>query len=151
MLHGSLSPIDQLARAAAIVREHRQPGAQRHPLNQLAPERWLRARLVVDPARVGLARLWPIDPAVARPNLRDPAVAMARGETVEGEAVIVACSVGIDLDLVPAGADARLSAAPEARLMLVMPERDAHPVTRELATRLVRPAEITPVDDDWRR
>jgi hypothetical protein len=151
MLHGALSPVDQLARVAEIVRTHRQPGAERHPLNQLAPERWLRARLVVEPTRIGLARLRPIDPAVARPNLRDPAVAMALGETAAGEAVVVACSVGIDLDLVPAAADARLAVAADARLLLVVPERDAHPITRELAGRLVHPAEVVAIDDDWRR
>lgn len=150
MLHGALSPVDQLARVIEIVSTHRQEGAERHPLNQLAPERWLRARLVADPARIGLARLWPIAPAVARPNLRDPAVAMALGETDAGAPVVVACSVGIDLDLVPAAADTRLATAPDARLLLVVPERDAHPITRELAARLVRPAEVVPVDDDWR-
>jgi len=150
MLHGSLAPVDQLARVAEIVRAHRRPGAERHPLNQLAPERWLRAQLVAEPAPLGLTRLWPIAPAVPRANLRDTAVAMAQGETASGEVVVVACSVGVDLDLVPAAADARLSAAPGADLMLVVPERDAHPVTRQLAERLVRPAEVVTVRDDWR-
>lgn len=151
MLHGSLSPVDQLARVAEIVREHRRPDAERHPLNQLAPERWLRARLVAEPGRIGLRHLSSIGPAVPRPNLRDTAVAMARGETADGATVVVACSIGVDLDLVPAAADTRLAVAPDARLLLVVPERDAHPVTRELAARLVRPAEIVTVADDWRR
>ena len=150
MLHGGLSPVDQLARVVEIVRTHRRPGAERHPLNQLAPERWLRARLVADPARVGLARLRPLEPAVPRPNLRDRAVAMAIGEAADGEPVVVACSVGIDLDLVPAAADARLAASPEARLLLVVPARDDHPVTRQLAARLLDPAEIVPIEGDWR-
>ena len=85
-----------------------------------------------------------------RPNLRDRAVAMARGATPDGEAVVVACSVGVDLDLVPAAADARLAEAPDARLLLVVPARDAHPVTRELASRLVHPADVVTVEDDWR-
>jgi hypothetical protein len=106
---------------------------------------------VSEPARVGLADLRPIAPAVPRPNLRDPAVAMALGEDSDGSPVVVACSVGIDLDLVPAAADARLSSAPEARLLLVVPARDAHPVTRDLAARLARPAEVVPLDGDWRR
>jgi hypothetical protein len=150
MLHGGLSPVDQLARVAQIVRAQRRPGAERHPLNQLAPERWLRARLVADPTNIGLARLRPLAPAVARPNLRDRAVAMALGEGPDGEPVVVACSVGIDLDLVPAAADARLAAAPEARLLLVVPARDDHPVTRQLAARLRDPAEIVPIEGDWR-
>lgn len=150
MLHGGLHPAEQLARVAEIVRTHRRPDAERHPLNQLAPERWLRARLVADPARIGLARLRPLAPAVPRPNLRDRAVAMAIGEASDGAPVVVACSVGIDLDLVPAAADARLAASPEARLLLVVPARDDHPVTRQLAGRLRTPAEIVPIEDDWR-
>ncbi len=150
MLHGGLSPLDQLARVVEIVRAQRRPGAERHPLNQLAPERWLRSLLLEDPARIGLRRLRPVEPAVARPNLRDTAVAMAAGEADDGARVVVACSVGVDLDLVPASADTRLSVDPEARLLLVVPERDAHAVTRDLAARLVRPAEVVTVDDHWR-
>jgi hypothetical protein len=151
MLHGSLSPVDQVARVVEIVRSHRRPGAERHPLNQLAPERWLRAQVVAHPEQIGLARLRPIEAAVPRPNLRDRGVAVGLGETSSGEPVVVAFSVGVDLDLVPAAADARLAAAPDARLLLVVPERDAHPVTVDLAARLVHPAEIVTVEDDWRR
>jgi hypothetical protein len=151
LLHAGLSPVDQLHRVVEIVRRHRRPDAERHPLNQLAPERWLRARLVAEPERVGLARLRPIGPAVPRPNLRDTAVAIALGERADGAPVVVACSVGIDLDLVPAAADARLSAAPDAELLLVVPERDAHPVTRDLARRLARPAQVVALEGDWRR
>ncbi|HEY9555370.1 MAG TPA: hypothetical protein VIR58_01480 [Acidimicrobiales bacterium] len=150
MLHGSLSPIDQLGRAVEIVRSLRRAGAEPHPLNQLAPERWLRARLVADPGRLGLVRLRPIEGAVPRPNLRDRAVAVALGEDAHGAAVVVACSVGVDLDLVPAAADARLAIDPDARLLLVVPARDAHPVTRDLAARLADPAEVVALEGDWR-
>ena len=148
VIHAGLAPVDQLARVGEIVRAHRRAGAERHPLNQLAPERWLRALLVADPSRIDLEALRPADPAVARPNLRDRAVAMGLGSDSGGE-VVVACSVGVDLDLVPAAADARLSLAPEARLVLVVPERDDHRVTRSLAARLVRPAQVVTVPDDW--
>ena len=70
--------------------------------------------------------------------------------TASGAEVVVACSVGVHLDLVPAAADARQALAPDARLLLVVPERDAHPVTRALAERLVAPAELVPVAGDWR-
>jgi hypothetical protein len=150
VVHAGSSLVDQLARVAEIVRAQRRPGAERHPLNQLAPERWLRALLVAEPGRLGLRTLHPVDPAVPRPNLRDRAVAMAAGEDRAGAEVVVACSVGVDLDLVPSAADARLVHAPDARLLLVVPERDAHPVTRALAARLRRPAEIVTVPDDWR-
>ncbi len=150
VVHGSLTPAAQLARVVEIVREHRRPDAMRHPLNQLAPERWLRARLVADPGRIGLAELHAAPPAVPRPNLRDPAIAMAIGADREGAPVVVACSVGIHLDLVPSAADARHALHPDARLLLVVPERDAHPVTRRLADRLQHPGDVVALSGDWR-
>lgn len=151
MLHGELSPVAQLDRVREIVRRHRAPGAPPHPLNKLVPERWLRARLVAEPARIGLARLRSAQPAIPRHNLRDTDIAVATGETVDGEPVVVACSVGIDLGLVPAAADARLALEPGARLLLVVPARDAHPVTRDLAARLQAPAELVAVAGDWQQ
>ena len=150
LVHGGLPPRDQVIRVRDIVLEHRRPDAQRHQLNQLAPERWLRATLIRDPGRIGLAELHPAPPAVPRPNLRDPAIAIARGrDTANGE-VVVACSVGVHLDLVPAAADARAALAPDARLLLALPARDAHPVTEALAARLLSPAELVPLEGDWR-
>jgi hypothetical protein len=64
--------------------------------------------------------------------------------------MVVATSVGADLDLVPAAADARAARAPEARLVLVVPERDDHAVTRRLAAALAEPADIVTVDAGWR-
>ena len=83
---------------------------------------------------------------VPRPNLKDawPAVAT-------GEGVVVVCSVGIDLDLVPFAADARLAHGRDgARLVLVLPARDDHRVTRELNGLLRQPADIVTVPDGWR-
>jgi hypothetical protein len=151
MLHAGLSPMAQLARVAAIVRDVRRPDAEPHPLNQLVPERWLRCRLVADPGRIGLRELRPAPASIPRPNLRDKGVAIARGTTDDGAPVVVACSVGIDLDTVPSGADARLLLDPDADLLIVVPERDAHPVTRALAARLRRPAEVVALTGDWRR
>ena len=150
LVHAGLPSADQLARVRDIVLEHRRPAAERHPLNQLAPERWLRAGLVRDPGRIGLKELRPAPPAVPRPNLRDAAVAIARGRDEAGKEVVVACSVGVQLDLVPAAADARAALAPTARLLLALPARDAHSVTDALAARLLSPAELVPLDGDWR-
>jgi hypothetical protein len=150
MLHGDAPPIDQLSRAVDIVRQHRRADAPRHPLNQLVPERWLRAILVGRPDVIGLAELRPAEATRPRPNLRDVDVAVATGKTSEGRSVVVACSVGIDVELVPAAADARAVLDPTAELWLVVPERDVHPVTRRLADRLRSPARIVTVGDDWR-
>jgi hypothetical protein len=151
MVHGELTPREQLARVAAIVRDHRRPGTPRHPLNELVPERWLRAVLCRDPASIGLAELRAAEGARPRPNLRERGIAVAVGTAAGGGApVVVVCSVGVDLDLVPAAADARLAADPDAELWLVVPERDDHPITRRLAGRLRSPARIVPVPGDWR-
>lgn len=150
MVHGELTPQAQLARVAEIVRAHRQADAPFHPLNQLAPERWLRARLVRDPGLVGLSVVCPADPGRSRAGLRERDIAVAVGETPKGRTVVVACSVGVDVDLVPTAADARAALHPDAELWLVVPERDDHPTTRHLASCLRAPARVVPVTDDWR-
>lgn len=159
MVHGGLPATEQLARVAGIVRGHRRPGAPRHPLNQLVPDRWLRAVLCRDPGLVGLATLRPAEGARPRPNLAARDVALAVGEDRSGAPVVVACSVGIALDLVPTAADGRAAIdpadaarpdSPPSRLLLALPERDDHPGTRRMAARLRTPAEVVPVPGDWR-
>ena len=150
MVHGDLPTTEALASVVASVETHRRPDARAHPLRRLAPEGWLRWRLVEEPALVGLAELRPAEPTVARESVKDTAAAVAVGSTHAGETVVVACSVGIDLDVVPAGADARMAIAPDARLLVVVPERDDHPVTRRMAAALVHPAEVVALPGDWR-
>jgi hypothetical protein len=151
MLHAGLPPTEQLSRVIEIVREHRRPGAPPHPLNQLVQERWLRARLAADPARIGLQSLRPVETAIPRANLREVGAAAGVGTTAAGDQVVVVCSVGIHLDLVPAAADTRLAVDPGAPLLLAVPARDAHPVTEALATQLDPPAEVVALEGDWRR
>lgn len=109
MVHGGLPAVAQLDRVVAIVRGHRRADAPRHPLNQLVPDRWLRAVLCRRPELVGLASLRPAEGARARPNLAERDIAVATGTTADGSPVVVACTVGIALDLVPIAADARLA------------------------------------------
>jgi hypothetical protein len=125
-----------------LVAHHRHPGAEPHPLNRLAAARGLRARVVADPALVGAAFLTPVASVMEAPDLRTPWPAPAVGVDLDGGALVVVCSVGVDLDLVPAAADARLADGREARLILAVPERDAHDVTGQLAALLRDPAEI---------
>jgi hypothetical protein len=150
MMFAELSETDALARAAALVSEVRRPGAPRHPLNQLVPERWLRSVLVQQPALVGAASLRSVGSAVPRANLKDTGIATAIGTDADGRDVVVTCSTGVDLELVPGAADDRLAHAPDARLVLAVPARDALAVTTELASHLAVPAEVVTVDDDWR-
>jgi hypothetical protein len=153
MLHGDLPPEDAIAKVVAAVREQRRPGANPHPLNRLGGERWLRARLVVEPELVGASHLAAVPPVWPRTSVKDVVPAAAVGEDHAGRPLVVVTSTGIDLDLVPEAADVRSreGALPEdARLVLVVPERDAHPVTLGLAASLRHPAEVVPLAGDWR-
>ncbi len=149
MMFAELSDSDALARAVAFVDEVRRPGALRHPLNQLVPERWLRSVLVRRPDLVGAASLRSVGSAVPRANLKEAGVASAVGTDLDGRPVVVTCSTGVDLELVPGAADDRLAHAPDARLVLAVPTKDALAVTTELASHLARPAQVVPVGDDW--
>jgi hypothetical protein len=150
MLHGDLPTPEALAGVVDQVRARRHADAEAHPLGRMAAERWLRATVLADPGAVGADRLRAVEATVVRDSLKDVVPAIAVGEDADGP-VVVACSVGIDLDLVPAAADARTVHAPGARLVVVVPERDDHPVTRRLAASLVEPAEVVTVPSDWRR
>lgn len=140
MLHGDRPPLVALQGVVQAVAPHRQPGAAPHALNRIATERLLRARLIDEPDIVGASTLFVADPPVARSNLKDPVPCVAVGTDRSGQAITVVCSVGIDLDLVPFAADARLRHG--GRLIVVVPEQDAHAVTRQLLGRLREPAEL---------
>ena len=150
MLHGDVPPARQLAEVVATVRRFRRSSGPDHPFRRLAQERWLRDLVVARPALAGADELRRIDGPEPRGGVKDVLPAAAAGIDLDGRPVVVACSVGIDLDLVPWGADARDGVAPDARLVLVVPERDDHAVTRRLAADLLHPAELVTVDDDWR-
>jgi hypothetical protein len=154
MVHGDLAPADAIRTAADAVRAHRRPGAEPHPLNRLAASRWLRARLLAQLAAgtgplagSDLVAVPGVDPA---PGVDSRAPALALGRDPQGAPVVVACSVGVDLELVPVAADGRAALDPDARLVLVVPARDAVGVTTRLASALARPAEVLPVEGDWR-
>ncbi len=144
-LHGNRPTVEALAGVVDAVARHRSVGAPLHPLNRLGAERFLRWQVLQQPERVGAARLRVADPPVPRANLKDPVPCVAIGESPSGEALVVVCSVGIDLDLVPFAVDARqmhLPDAPDAVVVLLVPERDASPVTRRLAEQAVGPVRI---------
>lgn len=150
MLFAHQGETDALARVVELVAGIRTATAARHPLNQLVPERWMRAALVAEPERVGAERLVPVPSALARRNLLEVGVASAHGTDREGNPIVVTCSTGVDLDLVPAAADDRLSVDPGARLVLAVPARDVLAVTVELASRLIPAATVMAVEDGWR-
>lgn len=150
MMFADLGETDAVARAVDIVARYRAPGIERHPLNTLVPERWLRSVVVAHPALVGAAELRPVGSAVPRRNLRDDGVATAVGTAADGAPVVAVCSTAVDLDLVAAAVDDRLTHGPDARLLLVLADRDAAPITRDLAALVADGAEVVTVADDWR-
>jgi hypothetical protein len=150
MLHGDVPASESLARVVDVVSSHRRVGAQQHPLNRLAAERFLRWRLVDDPAIVAMETLVEAPPPLARQNLKDPTPCVAVGVDPDGVPTVVVCSSGVDLDLVPFAADACAAlddaAGTTHRLLIVVPPRDVVPFTEELTARLIGSAELVGVD-----
>ena len=144
-----------LAEASAAVRGLRRPGAPSHPANTLARGRWLRSVLVSSPASFGFASLTPVAPPLPWFDLPEAGPAPAVGVSASsGAPVVVVCSVGVDLDLVPTAADCRLlygagPAGSGSELWLVIPAGDDLPVTHALAARLDPPARVLTVPRGW--
>jgi hypothetical protein len=136
-----------LAGLVALVAEHRRPGAPAHALNRIARERYLRWRLVREPSLIGLDELRPATPPVPRRSLKEATPCAAVGSMTGAPGpIVVVCSVGVDLDVVPFAADARDAlAGPSDRLVIAVPVEDDLPVTRTLAARLAVPAEVVTV------
>lgn len=127
-LHRHLDDGANLRRAIAAVVRHRRPGQAAHPLTRLARQRWLRSVLLDDPSQIGLSDLEPVPPLRPRDAVSgdEPAAAASA-------AAVVICSVGVDLDLLPEAVDYRARVAPDAELVVVVPERDRRLATESLA------------------
>ena len=148
MLHGDVPAPDSLARIAATVAEHRRPGAGPHPLNHLAAERLLRWRVVEQPELIGAAQLAPAEPPLPRENLKDPVPCVATGRRPNGTPLVAVFASGVELDVVPYAADARLALGEPGvgDLVVVTPSRDRLPVIVEIAGLLRQPAELASLD-----
>lgn len=154
IIHGDVPAESALRGVVDAVEAHRRPAAADHPLHRLAPERLLRWRLIEDPGAIGLATLAATEPPIARPNVKDRVPATALGISAEGDEVVVVCSIGVDLDLVPFATDARLAAGggdgessdagrgAARATWLVVPARDHVAITSELIDRLVAPMRL---------
>jgi hypothetical protein len=113
-------------------------------MTSIGRERWLRSIVVAHPELVGTADLTAVEPPSPRADLRATSIAPAMGD-----GVVVACSVGIDPNLVPAAADVRAQHAPAAQLILVVPEGNDSPSTYRLAAALKQPARVITVPPNW--
>lgn len=151
MLHGDVPAIDSLARVVESVAQHRRTGARQHPLNTLAAERLIRWRIEQQPDLVGATVVAPAPPPMPRLNLKDPVPCVASGIDHDGERVVVVCSSGVDLDLIPYAADARLAVVGESgvgggNLVVAMPGRDRIALVGEIADRLRQSVTFVSVD-----
>jgi hypothetical protein len=146
---GPADPGRDLDEAVAAVAAWRRPGATAHPANALARSRWLRAVLCARPHLAGARHLHPVAPPLPGGDLTDNSAVPCLGSSAAAQPIVVVCSTGVDPDLVPTAADSRRLHSPDARLLIVVPEGDDHPVSRALAAALVRPAEVLTVPRSW--
>lgn len=140
MVNGTTTS-EQLRGVVRTVMQHRRDDAPTHPLNLLAPERALRARVLRNPEIIGVRTLSAAQPPVPRENVKDSVPCCAVGEDEHGPVVTVFVA-GIDLDAVPFAADARSHLAPDARLLIVTASRNIVPVQLRIASMLKQPAEF---------
>ncbi|MGB3411426.1 MAG: hypothetical protein WBA45_09510 [Microthrixaceae bacterium] len=148
-VNADMSPEDALGRTLEVVRKHRYSGAPVHPLQLLSRERWLRVSLLADPGRVGAKRLEAVAMTTEAPGMRDPHPAAAYGEHRDGQSLIAVCSTGINMATVPLAADLRAALDPSADLVILVPERDRHSATVELAAMLEGRVEVLGTEVDW--
>ncbi|MGE5210989.1 MAG: hypothetical protein ACM3MM_06970 [Acidobacteriota bacterium] len=143
LLHGDIPTVEALATVVESVLAYRSADSIQHPLNRLGQERYLRWQLEQDPALVGMTVVTPHEPPQPRPNLKDPIPCVARAVDSAGQEYTLVCSVGVDVDLVGFVADVQ-STTDEA-VIVVLRERDAIPLTRELLALLATPVDIRTV------
>jgi hypothetical protein len=102
-------PIEEsIASVVETVSVHRRKGAPFHPYNHLAPERFARWRAMHTPTSIGFASLTPVDPPVARTNVKDSVPCVALGDDGDGNVTATVFVHGIDLDVVSFAVDAAI-------------------------------------------
>ncbi len=139
-----------LDEAVRAVRARRRLSEPRHPANTLARGRWLRSIVCTRPELVGGRDLVPVEPPLPWFDLPEAGAAPAVGTSSPGaRPLVIVCSVGVDMDLIPTAADSRLIHRPGAGLAIVVPEGDDVPVTRALAAMLADPADVRVVPRGW--
>ncbi len=147
LVHSSMNSDTAVRRAVAMVAVERRRGSL-HPLSRMARERWLRSMLLDDPGTIGLSTLHAVPPLRPRSTVLGHVPIAALGTRQDGSDVVVVCSTGIDLDVVPEAMDYRRRDAPDADLVIVVPERDRHAATVALAAVSPR-TEVVGVVPPW--
>jgi hypothetical protein len=140
MLHGDIPTVEALTVVVDSVLAARRAETVQHPLNRLGQERYLRWQLEQDPSLVDMATVTPSEPPQPRPNLKEAIPCVARGIDGAGQEWTLVCSVGVDVDLVGFVADVQSTSA--ARVAVVLRERDAISLTRELLALLATAVDV---------
>ena len=148
VMNPDLTPSQALADVVSQVLDYRSRGADPHPLNRLARERWVRAELLDEPALLGLDSIAVVEPPLPRDGIKDSTIAPAIGTATGGERVLVACSVGIDLEAVP-GAVELADRHQAERVVMVVPDRDRHPIVQAVADRSRIPVSFATAPEPW--
>lgn len=152
--HAMISGVEVLERLPAVideVRAGRVAGASSQMLNRLARERWLRRVIELQPALVDADPDRPLDPVSElepRKGIQLTHPVALRGHTTAGASLLVVCSVGIDLDLVPVAAD-HLAHTPADQVVLALPERDVHHIVTSMAAFLAAPTTVLGIPVPW--
>lgn len=150
MLYQHMSADEALEKVVATVSEQRRAGAENHALNLMAVERWLRAILIQEPSLIGVTDLGAVAPIVKRPFVDSAGPSPAIGTDADGSQVVVVCSVGVDLSLVPLAADYFARSGATGQLWVVVPKRDVYKSTRSILDLLHHPCRVVEISDQWR-
>lgn len=147
LLHAGRPVEPTLVDTIAQVRTHRSAGAVSHPVNRIGRERWLRELVRVDPALAGVSDPVLVEPIPPRVSLLEASAAALVGLDA-GRRVLVVCSVGVELGLVPATADLVVTHRPD-EVRFVLPRRDRLPFLERLAIRLEVPVGFVEIAVPW--
>ncbi len=148
LLHGDRPTEPTLVEVIERVREHRRPGAPSHAVNRIGRERWLRSTLMTEPERVGVGTPRLVEPVPPRMSLLDSGPAAFLGTTAAGDVVLVVCTVGVDLAVVPEIADLLVVTGAD-RVQVAVPARDHLRYLDSLLERLPVPTEVNAVEVPW--
>lgn len=147
LLHADRPVEPTLVSTIERVRQHRTPGAVAHPVNRIGRERWLRELVRVDPALAGIVSPELVEPIPPRTSLLESSAAALLG--IDGDRrVLVVCSVGVELGLVPAIADLVAAHRPD-EVRFVLPARDRLPYLDRLTQRLGVRVSYADIDVPW--
>ena len=147
MLHGHIPTTDALANVVGAVTAHRSERAQQHPLNRMAPERFLRWKVEQDPSLLGLSEITQIDPPVDRMSMKHVEPCVSTATDSQGRSIAVVFTSGVDLDLAPFVADVTVQHAGDIdRVIVAGLERDFVQINRDLTGRLTVDVEFVALD-----